>query len=217
MNLFIWDFHGVLEKDNEKAVIDISNAVLANAEYSERFTQEDNERFYGLKWYQYFERLIPELSKDECLKLQSACFKYAEEHLDILAKHIKPNDHALEVLAKIAESGSQQIVISNTRQNDLIWFLDAVGMSSFFQESHVVGVNAHQQHATKSEALKAYLADHTGYAKIVAIGDSEDDLKLGKEVGAVTYYYKHPYREHESTKNADYIIKDLRHVLVELE
>jgi len=26
--LFVWDFHGVLEKDNEQAVIQISNDVL---------------------------------------------------------------------------------------------------------------------------------------------------------------------------------------------
>ncbi|HSX52884.1 MAG TPA: HAD hydrolase-like protein [Patescibacteria group bacterium] len=217
MKLFIWDFHGVLEKDNEKAVIDISNAVLSNAGYDVRFTQEDNERFYGLKWYEYFQRLMPKLSKEECLKLQADCFKYAEEHLEILAKHIKPNDHAIDVLKSITESGNQQIVISNTRQNDLLWFLSAVGIKRFFNDAHIVGVNAHQQHNTKSEALKAYLKTHLGFDQIIVIGDSGDDLKLGKEVGATTYYYKHPHREHENTYNADHIIKDLRQVLAELK
>jgi phosphoglycolate phosphatase-like HAD superfamily hydrolase len=216
MKLFIWDFHGVLEKDNEKAVIDISNAVLADAGYSERFTQEDNERFYGLKWYQYFQRLMPHLSKNESLKLQADCFKYAEKHLDILAKHIKPNNYAIDVLTKIAESGNQQIVISNSRQNDLLWFLDVIGVKGFFNDEHIVGVNAHQLHESKSDALKTYLEEHKNFTKLIVIGDSEDDLKLGKEVGAVTYYYKHPHREHENTENADFIIKDLRQVLVEL-
>lgn len=213
----MWDFHGVLEKDNEKAVIDISNAVLANAGFTERFSEEDNERFYGIKWYEYFQRLIPRLSKDECLKLQADCFKYAEERLDILAKHIKPNDHAIDVLTNIAKSGNQQIVISNSRQNDLVWFLKAVRIKKFFNNKHIVGVNAHQLHETKSDALKMYLKEHVGFTKLVVIGDSQDDLKLGKEVGAVTYYYKHPHREHENTKNADYVIKDLRQVLIELK
>src|SRR5579859_4368699 len=132
MKLFVWDFHGVLEKDNEKAVIEISNAVLANAGYKERFTEEDNERLYGLKWYQYFQRLIPTLSNDVCLKLQADCFKYAEDHLEVLAKHIKPNDYAIDVLKEIAQSKNQQIVISNSRQRDLIWFLDAVKVRKFF-------------------------------------------------------------------------------------
>lgn len=217
MKLFIWDFHGVLEKDNEKAVIDISNTILANAGYKERFTEADNERFYGLKWYEYFEKLLPELSNEECLKLQADCFKYAENNLEILAKHIKPNDYAVEVLTKIAKSGNQQIVISNSRQNDLMWFLNTVKVKKFFNDEHIVGVNAHQLHETKSDALTMFLKEHSGFKKLIVIGDSEDDLRLGKEVDAITYYYKHPHREHESTKNADFVIKDLRQVLAELE
>jgi phosphoglycolate phosphatase-like HAD superfamily hydrolase len=215
MKLFVWDFHGVLEKDNEKAVIDISNHVLAKAGYKERFSDEDNERFYGLKWYEYFERLLPNVTHSEHLKLQAACFKFAEDNLSVLAKHIKPNDHAAEVLEQIALSGSQQIVISNTRQTDLIWFLNAVGMREFFDDHHIIGVNAHQTHKSKVDVLRAHIKD-TQFDKIVVIGDSEDDLRLGREVGAATYFYKHPHREHEDTKNADHIIKDLRAVLVEL-
>jgi phosphoglycolate phosphatase-like HAD superfamily hydrolase len=215
MKLFVWDFHGVLEKDNEKAVIDISNQVLEQAGYSERLTEEDNERFYGLIWYQYFERLLPRLSKDECLALQAACFKFAEDNLHILAKHIKPNDHAVDVLAEIADSGNQQIVISNTRQSDLIWFLDSIGIKKFFDEAHIIGVNAHQTHSSKGDALKAHLKGMK-LDQIIVIGDSEDDLRLGKDVGATTYFYKHPHRNHENAHNADYIIKDLRTVLYAL-
>ena len=80
-----------------------------------------------------------------------------------------------------------------------------------------MGVNAHQLHETKSDALKTYLKENPGFNKRIVIGDSEDDLKLGKEVGAVTYYYKHPHRKHERTKNADHVINDLRQVLVELK
>lgn len=215
MKLFVWDFHGVLEKDNEKAVIDISNRVLANAGYAERFTEADNEKYYGLKWYQYFERLLPDQPGEEHLALQVACFTFAENNLDILAKHIKPNDHAIEVLSEISKTNHQQIVISNTRQLDLIWFLESIDIKKFFDEDHIIGVNAHQTHASKVEALQAHL-DSTTYDKIIVIGDSEDDLKLGKAVHAITYFYKHPHREHENTENADHIIKDLRSVLQEL-
>ncbi len=212
MKLFVWDFHGVLEKDNEKAVVDISNRVLAAAGYKERFTDEDNERFYGLKWYEYFERLLPNAPAGEHLKLQADCFKMAEENLGILARHIKPNDHAHEVLEEIARAGHQQIVISNSRQSDLAWFLDAVGLRQFFDDAHIIGVNAHQTHQTKADALRFHLKG-LEFDKIIVIGDSEDDLKLGRAVGATTYFYKHPHRHHEDTKLADHIIKDLRKVL----
>jgi phosphoglycolate phosphatase-like HAD superfamily hydrolase len=219
MKLFVWDFHVVLEIGNEKAVIDISNEVLAKAGYKERFTDEDNEKFYGLKWYQYFERLLSATSEErcqkfqeECLELQTACFKHAENDPSAMAKHIKPTDHAAEVLTKIKESGNRQIVISNTRQNDLIWFLDATGLHKFFQDNHIIGVNAHQTHVSKTDALKDFLKDKE-FDEIIAIGDSEDDLKLGRAVGAITYYYRHPHRKHYETENADFIINDLREIL----
>jgi phosphoglycolate phosphatase-like HAD superfamily hydrolase len=215
MKLFVWDFHGVLEKDNEKAVIEISNHILADAGFKERFTEEDNERFYGLKWHQYFERLLPNLSHEECIELQAKCFRYAEKRLDILAKYIKPNDHAIDVLSKIADQGHQQIVISNSRQSDLIWFLKSVGAEKFFDEQHIVGVNAHQKHGSKSDALKDYLRGKQ-FDQIVVIGDSEDDMKLGSTVKGTTYFYKHPHRTHEDTRYANYIIKDLREVLDEV-
>ncbi len=101
MKLFVWDFHGVLEKDNDLAVLDISNKVLEEAGYSERFSEDDNRNFYGLKWFQYFEKLLPDLTNEQHMALQAACFKFAEKNLDILAKHIKPSDHSLAVLKAI--------------------------------------------------------------------------------------------------------------------
>lgn len=216
MKLFVWDFHGVLEKDNEKAVIDISNEVLKRAGYKERFTDKDNERLYGVKWYQYFEDLLPGLSSEEHLSLQAACFKFAEDNLHILERHIKPNDHAIEVLGRIAKAGHHQIVISNTRQSDLIWFLNSVGIRRFFDDQHIIGVNSHQTHQTKTDALQVLLKG-TKYDKVIAIGDSEADLQLGRAVGATTYFYKHPHRRHQATRNADYTITDLRDILQELD
>ncbi len=216
LQLYVWDFHGVLEKDNEKVVIEISNEILKQAGFKERFTPEDNERFYGLKWYEYFERLLPYLPSVKHLELQAACFKYAEDHLELLTKYVKPNDFAAETLELIAASGNRQIVISNSRPADIIWFLETVGLKKFFTDQDIVGVNAHQTHRNKSEALKSYL-DGQKFDKIIVIGDSEDDIKLGKTIGAVTYYYKHPGLKHNLTKLADHTIHDLRQVANELK
>lgn len=215
MKLFVWDFHGVLEKDNEKAVIDISNQVLAEVGRPERFTEEDNERFYGLKWYQYFERLLPELSHEEHVELQAHCFRFSEQHLELLAKHIKPNDHVLQVLAEIADSGHEQVVISNSRQADLIWFLESIGIRRFFGPHGIIGVNAHQKHGSKREALADYL-EGKQFEGIIVIGDSQSDMELGIGVNAVTYFYKHPYRKHDDRCQASHIICDLRNVLEEV-
>lgn len=215
MKLFVWDFHGVLEKDNDLAVLDISNQVLEQAGYSERFSKEENRAFYGLKWFQYFERLLPHLTNEQHLALQTACFEFAEKNLHILAKHIKPNDHALSVLKAIYDAGHDQIILSNTRPHDLLWFVNTVGIKEYFPEEKVIGVNAHQKHGVKKDALKHYLKGRE-FEGIIIIGDSKDDIELREVAGGTTYYYNHPHVGHEKSIPADHTIKDLRDVLHEL-
>lgn len=159
---------------------------------------------------------MPDTSKEKISELQQTCFDRSCGNNSLTAEHIKQNDHVNEVLTQIAQSDNQQIVISNTRQQDLLWFLDAINIKQFFNDEHVIGVNAHQTHGSKIDALKDYLLDKK-FDKIIVIGDSESDLKLGRAVGAITYFYKHPHRQHEQTENADHIINDLRDILREFE
>jgi phosphoglycolate phosphatase-like HAD superfamily hydrolase len=215
MKLFVWDFHGVLEKDNDLAVLDISNQVLAQAGYDERFSDKDNKEYYGLKWYEYFERLLPNLTKAEHMALQTACFSFEENHLDVLARHIKPNDNAIDVLEIIQNAGHDQIILSNTRPSDLLWFVGAVRIKRYFPHEKIIGVNAHEKHGNKTEALKDYLHEKN-FDAIVHIGDSESDMKLKDVAGGTTYFYNHPYLENMAKVAADYVIDDLRRVLREV-
>jgi len=215
MKLFVWDFHGVLEKDNDLAVLDISNKVLEQSGYAERFSEKNNREFYGLKWFQYFERLLPNLTNEQHMALQAACFKFAEKNLDVLAKHIKPSDYSLEVLKAIHEAGHDQVILSNTRPHDLFWFVNTVGIKEFFPEEKVIGVNAHQKHGVKKDALKHYLKGKH-FDQIVIVGDSQSDLDLKEVAGGITYYYNHPHINPNATVKADHMIKDLRTLLKEL-
>ena len=160
MKLFVWDFHGVLEQDNEKAVIQISNSILKKNGFSERFSEDDVDRLYGLKWYQFFEYLLPKLSLDECKKLQADCLQNQKENWEIIRSIIKPTGHALDVLSQIKKAGHQQIVISNTRPSDIVLFLDAVGIREYFDNDQIFGVNAHQTHNSKAEALIGYMKNN---------------------------------------------------------
>ena len=216
MKLFVWDFHGVLEKDNELAVLDISNRVLEQAGYTERLSAKDSQEYYGLKWYQYFERLLPNLSTDQHMALQAACFRFAEQNLHILADHIRPNDHAHEILEAIELAGHDQIIVSNTRQQDLLWFVQAIGIEQYFPEEKVFGVNAHQTHSAKKDALQKYLATKPD-TSIVIVGDSAGDMELKEVQGGTTYFYTHPHLTPSTQKSAaDFYISDLRAMLREL-
>ena len=59
MKLFVWDFHGTLEKGNELAVLEISNLILKKHDYKERFLESQCRELYGEKWFEYFEYLLP--------------------------------------------------------------------------------------------------------------------------------------------------------------
>lgn len=213
MKLFVWDFHGVLEKDNDLAVLDISNSILALHGYKVRLTETDVRAYYGFKWYEYFEKVLPGLEKEVYLALQAECFDY--DNKAIVAKYIKPTDYALEVLKTIRSKGHDQILLSNTRPYDIDWFIDLVGMKKYFPKAKLFGVNAHQTHSNKSEALKEYIKDKD-FDSVVIIGDSESDMVLKEVTGGVTYFYSHPHLELNTAVKADYVITDLREILKEV-
>ncbi|MGD0284521.1 MAG: HAD hydrolase-like protein [Candidatus Saccharimonadales bacterium] len=215
MKLFVWDFHGVLEKDNDLAVLEITNKVLEQEGYEERLSKEKANEFYGLKWYEYFEQILPLLTNKEHMALQASCFKYCEDHLDVLANHIKVNDYAVEVLGKINNSKNDQIILSNTRQSDLLWFIDTVGIKKFFTKSKIFGVNAHEKFRVKSDVLAHYLKSKE-FDTIIIIGDSESDMELKNVAGGLTYFYNHPSFKLNNVVKTDFIITDLREILKQI-
>lgn len=215
MKLFVWDFHGVLEKDNDLAVFEITNSILEQTGHSERLNEKTNREFYGLKWFQYFERLLPDLTTEQHHALQAACFEFCEKNLDVLAKYIKPSDYSVEVLRAINNAGHDQIILSNTRPHDLLWFVSTVGIKEFFPDKKIIGVNAHQKHGAKEDALGEYLKD-SNFEDIVIIGDSQSDIDLEKVAGGTTYFYSHPHIELKQRPKAHHIISDLREILNEV-
>ncbi len=216
VKLFVWDFHGVLEKDNELGVLEISNKVLEQEGFKESFTDDDNRNLYGRRWYEYFEYLLPRLSREEHLALQAACFHYAEENLHVLKKHIKPNDYTVDVLKAIKRAKHDQILLSNSRPSDLEWFINAVGLKKFFPKDKMFGVNTHERKGAKKEVLESYMQGKQ-FDVVVCIGDSQADMELAKVTGGVSYFYTHP---HVTPTNkpikADYLITDLRTILQEV-
>jgi len=214
MKLFVWDFHGVLEKGNEGAVLEISNEVLRRFGYSHRFTNEDIVKLYGLRWYEYFEYLLPQESRERHLTLQEFCFKISSACPEIIAKHIEPNHHVHEVLGRISQK-HYQILISNTQPKSLRMFLDAVQISPYFPDEKVFAVNTHQQQTgTKRTILEKFLKDKK-FDNIIVISDSPSDKDMIYVAGGTFYLYSHPERP---LKECDvcYKINDLREVLREV-
>ena len=157
MKLFVWDFHGVLEKGNEMAVKVTSSKALEQLGFDERFTLNDCINLYGKKWYEYFEYLLPSKSIEIYFSLQDACYKIQAKY-NFIKKYIKPNDNANFVLTKIRESEHEQILISNTHPDAMNIFLDAVKLTAFFPENKCFGINSHSNITlNKKDTLRNFL------------------------------------------------------------
>jgi len=75
--LFVWDFHGTLEKGNENASRAITNNVLAKFGHKVRLSKHDAIKLYGKKWYEYYEYLLPNEPHEVHLTLQANSFDWA--------------------------------------------------------------------------------------------------------------------------------------------
>lgn len=217
MKLFIWDFHGVLEKGNELAVIDITNKALKEFGYSVNFTQDDCNKLYGLKWWEYFQYLLPNEPREKHITLQERCFEISDSTPELIAKYIKPNDNAHQVLQAIKDKGHAQVLISNTQAHALKMFLRVTDLDKFFDDSNALTVDAHRldAHKTKKDILKDYVKNKI-FEDFVIIGDSPGDIALSEIVGGKTYLYAYHNREFKDC-TAHYRIRNLLEVLRELE
>lgn len=219
MKLFVWDFHGVLEKGNDNAVLEITNIALEQHGYSRRMTDQEAWMLSGRHWHEYFSWLLGDLAGEKCMELQATCFKISQGRPEIIAKYIQINEHADFVLSSIQNSPHQQILISNTVPKSLNHFVEVVGIAKYFPLSHRFGVDAHNQKAiTKKHCLAEFLKNGNPYESIISIGDSPGDmalLDLDLPFQGVGYLYSHPDRQHRTAKS-HYKINDLRHVLQEI-
>ncbi len=210
--LFVQDFHGTLEKGNEGAVLEATNETLRSSGYARRMTEAEGELLYGRRWTEYYAFLLPGESAERCAELALISRDMIRSNPDILARHIKPNDHAFEVLERIAASPQHvQIVVSNTTPFGIQMFLRAVGMQRFFPDGHAFGI-VHPSYTSsmkKTEVLKEFVAGRR-FDAVVATGDSPADL-----VGTVNYLYAHPGRAFREC-DAHYRIRDLRELLREI-
>ena len=216
--LFVWDFHGTLEKGNEHASREITNNVLAKRGYKRQLTKSETIKLYGKKWYEYYEYLLPNESHQTHVKLQAESFEWPTAEA-IVAKHIKPNDHSLEVVQTIHAAGHPQLLLSNTATYALPIFVRLAGLSDYFTDQNAIAISAHVRDVvtTKQMVMERYMAEHNLEHHLVVIGDSLKDIELAKREDAKGYLYRHPGLELEAKIPANVTkISDLREVLAEL-
>jgi len=158
---------------------------------------------------------LPKESVARCFELTEASHVYSVGHQKLIAKYIRPNNYALDVVKEISHH-HDQIIISNSSIEALTRFIKIVGLEKFFPTEKAFGANAHLKDikTKKHHVLRAYLRDKK-FEYIIFIGDSTEDVELVSIAGGKTYLYAHPNKAFREVK-VDFRIKDLREVLREL-
>lgn len=219
MKLFVWDFHGVLEKGNDDIVFEITNNVLEKHGHSRRMSKEECELLSGRLWRNYFLYLIPELNENEASMLHSACIEMEQNSPELFDKHIKLNDHVEYVLEAIQKSNHSQILISNTQPKILDFYVKLIGIKDYFPSTHRFGVDSSTcNRKTKKDHLHEFLDDNKNFKEIISIGDSPSDMDLINvpSMKGTSYLYSYPTRAHRIAE-CHYKIDDLRRVLQEIK
>lgn len=214
--LYVFDFHGVLEKGTEKAVTIVSNMALKRLGYDFIISHEEIMKKYGHKWHDIFLQTVPKISYDEAYSLYKECLIVDELFPNIILENTKQNDNAKKVIETIIKNNDNYILISNTNPKALKTFLKAAELENYFNETNSFAVNQHDEEVilTKENVLRNYLADKN-YDKIIIIGDSPGDIELKKVCpkNSVTFLYTHPglnFRDSDS----DYKIRNLMEIFL---
>lgn len=210
MKLFIWDFHGVLEKNTERAAKEITNRVLEEFNVPNRASDDDIERMYGLQWINYFKELSPDSDEKELEAMNARAYEISQTEKPFL-NYIEPMDFADEVLDAINKKGNVNILLSNCSQKSIDIFADSVKITSFF--SKVMGIDNFEERRTKAEIIKE-LVKSDDFEKTIVIDDHPDGIKAGNEVNATTYLFSRKGKFPEA--DAHFKISDLREVLKEV-
>lgn len=211
--LFVWDFHGTLEKGSEEGVRYLLNTILREKNYTQRFTVGDAQRLAGKKPSEHFADLLPDEPAERHLELQQQWYAAFDTDPMAVIRFVKPNDHAHDVLAQVG-SKYQQILISNVRSDSLSRYVEQVQMLPYFSSDALFGI-VREPKMTKEEALCEFLSQHPDYDSLVCVGDSVADVGLVSVLKGSSYLYAHegrPFRDCEAT----YKINDLREVLREI-
>ena len=220
MKLFVWDFHGTLEKGNVKALHEILNKVAHAFNVQKQISFETTVHMYGLSWIDYFQYLHPQGTTDEWLAMKDKATQIQKKER-LVQKHIQPMDHAVEVLNTIKKQGHDNIILSNSQPQWLRKFSEMVGIEKFIDDYIALDAHGESRGATELQQRKSNelvdFCQKKEYSRIIKIGDRESDIKAGKTVGAVTYFFRNQFNkdiQHQTA--ADYEITDLREVLKEV-
>ena len=214
--LFIFDLHNTLVKDNDLAVANAMNSVLAVHGRNVRVDIEYVRNYQAtLKPFgEYFRAVLPDASQREIEEMTLATKEMCEKFM--IKRYVKKMDSAEEVLKEIRKRGDAILVVSFSTIASIDIYLLVTGLDKYIDKR--LGIETSQEiHGdddpakVKAKLLEKHLkSTKTKYDRIFMIGDSVFDMQAGKVVGATNIYFT---KTGEVLDIADYSIDKLQDII----
>lgn len=214
--LFIFDLHNTLVKDNDLVVVNAMNHVLSSRKKNARVDIEYVRNYQAMlkPFAQYFRSVLPDTSEGEIEDMTLATKELCEKFL--IKQYIKKMDGAEEVLQEVRKHGDAIFVLSFSTITSIDIYLQVTGLSRYvdkmFGIENIQEIRGDYDPAlVKAKLLEKHLkADKDKYDKVFMIGDSVQDMKAGRSVGATNIYFT---STGEVLDIADYSIDKLQDII----
>lgn len=214
--LFIFDLHNTLVKDNDVAVTNAMNQALARSGRNIRIDIEYVRTYQAIlrPFSQYFRTVLPDAPQEEIERMTLATKDLCEKSL--IREHVRAMEGAEEVLQEIRKNADNVFVLSFSTITSIEIYLHLAGLTKYIDKT--LGIENRQEingDGDPSRVKAAILKEHLKgcrdrYDKIFMIGDSVFDMKAGRAVGAINIYFT---KTREILDIADYFIDDLREII----
>ena len=209
--LFVWDFHGVLERGNEYAVQEVVNRVLPKFGIERQATVEECLMLYGKKWADYYRFFVPDADEETIHQMVEKAVEISVGE-KIARKYIRQTEYAQFVLYQIEINNHTNLLMSNSSEEALMFFLESVRLQDCFDI--VFAADEHRKDYgkdSKYDFLENFLRKHA-FDKVIVIDDMEEGIERGLKLKATTFRYHRNGTAPES--NAHYVITDLREIIL---
>lgn len=192
--LFIFDLHNTLVKNNDITVVTAMNSVLAERGLDARVDIEYVRHYQAtLKPFaNYFRDILPSLPERVIEEMTLATKEKCEKFL--ISKYVEVMEGAEEVLTEIRKRNDTICVLSFSMVTSIDIYLQVTGLGKYVDRR--IGIESSQEiHANgdpgeiKAALISKHMDDISRYDRTFMIGDSVSDMKAGILIGAVNIYF----------------------------
>ena len=193
MKYVVWDWNGTLFDDVDNC-IKCMNQVLLNHELPIIKIKEEYRKKFCFPVKKYYENIG--------FNIQNIPYKQlAQEFINVYQPNsinYQFNDEIVALLSNIQDKGIYQIILSASKQENLLAQVNSFGVSKYF--AYILGVNDIYAKSKIDIAYKWIKNNMIDSSEILMVGDTIHDYEGSREIGCQCVIYNNG---HEEINNKD--------------